>query len=479
MTAPRRIARNAVLRMAGEVVAKLGSLVFYVSMARHLGASGVGDFMFALALTSGLCVIAGFGTDDLLAREVARDHARAGRMLADAAGVKLTGGVLALIVAAGVVAIGNYSGEARAAVYVVGIGSALEVLSKSWFSILQAHERLDLVSASLIIQRGFTAAVGVIVLALGGGVVAAAACYAAGSALVVVVAERWVRRLGVRRARMDRSGWRPLVRAGVPIGLIGLLLTVLLRLDVTMLSFLTNAATVGVYAVAFRLVEATQFLGSAVGGAMLPWLARGSIDLGRGYAIALKALNALLAPIGLALALFAAPIIDLLYGPKFEAAVVPLQILAAIVLLYGINSFASTVMIARDRPGTYARMVAPLLLVNVGCNAVLIPAHGADGAAITATLTSVLLAVLALWLAHRAVGRADMVGAFAGPVIASGAMAVVVLALSLPWVVEAGVGALAYGLVLAGWEWIAHRDDARILLSALPGSRFRAGRTTA
>jgi O-antigen/teichoic acid export membrane protein len=387
--------------------------------------------------------------------------------------------VLALLVAVAVVNVGNYSAEARAAVYVVGLGSALEVLSKSWFSIFQAYERLDLISAALVLQRGLTAAAGILVLALGGGVVAAAAAYAGGAVTVVLAAEWWARRLGVRRASLDRAGWLPLMRAGIPIGLIGLLLTLLLRIDVTMLSFLTDAATVGEYSAAYRLVEATQFLGWSFAGAMLPWLARGSVALGRGYAIALKALNALLAPIGLAFVLFAQPIVDLLYGAKFAGAVGPLRLLGALALLFGINAFASTVLIARDRPGAYARVVAPTVLVNIGLNAALIPAYGAHGAAFTATVTSALLAVLALWQAHVVIGRADLIGAFAGPLLGCGAMATVVLALRLPWVAEAATGVVVYGAVLAAFEWTARRDDARVLLSALPGSRFRAGRTTA
>lgn len=479
MSAPRRIARNATVRVVGEIVAKVASLAFFVTMARELGTSGFGEFMFALALTGALCFVAGFGTDDLVAREVARSHGRAGRMLSDAAGVKVVGGLLALLVAVAVVNVGDYSSQARAAVYVVGIGSALEVLSKSWFSVFQAFERLDLISAAVVLQRGLTAAAGITVLLAGGGVVAAAACYAGGAVVVVLAAEWWVRRLGVRRAPLDRSGWLPLVRRGIPIGMIGLLLTLLLRVDVTMLSFLSDAATVGEYSAAYRLVEATQFLGWAFAGAMLPWLARGSVELGRGYGIALKALNGLLAPIGLAFVLFAAPLIDLLYGPEFAAAVVPLRLLGPLALLFGINAFASTLLIARDRPGAYTRVVAPMVIVNIGLNAALIPSRGADGAAFAATFTSALLAGLALWQAHVVVGRSDLVGAFAGPLLGCGAMAAVVLALGLPWVVEAVLGALAYAVVFAAFEWIARRDDALVLLSALPGSRFRAGRTTA
>jgi O-antigen/teichoic acid export membrane protein len=478
--APRRIGRNAIVRMAGEMVAKLASLAFFVTMARELGKTGFGEFQFALALTGALVFLAGFGTDELLAREVARDHGRAGRLLADAAAVKVLGGIVMLCVAAVVVNLGDASAEGRMAVYVVGVGSLLEVLSKSWFSIFQGFERLGLVSAVLIVQRSVTAAVGIVVLLAGGGVIAASAVYAGGSLVAVLAAEAWLRwSLHVRSVRPRRRELVPLMKLGVPIGLVSLLLILLLRLDVTMLSFLADAATVGVYAVAFRLVDATQFIGSAMAAAMLPWLARTALGTARGFALGLKAVNGVLLPIGLTFLLFARPIIELLYGSAYDASVLPLQLLALVALGYGVNSYAATSLIARDRPTSYAILVVPVIVINVGLNLVLIPAYGADGAAFDSLLSSLLLAGLALWKVHGLIGPLDFTGAFAGPVLGGAAMTAVVLALPLPWPVEAVLGGTAYVAVFGAFEWFTRRDDARLFLRVLPGSRGRAGQTTA
>ena len=481
---PRLVARNATARAGGELIAKLGSLAFFVTMARELGKTGFGEFQFALALTGALVYVAGFGTDNLLAREVARDRARAGRLLADAAALKLLGGVAMLGVAAVIVNVGDYSREARIAVYVVGVGSLLEVVSKSWYSVFQGHERLDLAAATLILQRMATAAVGIVVLLSGGGVVAASAVYAGGGLLAVLTADAWLRRLGVRRAPADRADWFPLMRAALPIGLISLLGVLLLRLDVTMLSFFGNAAKVGVYAVGFRLVEATQFLGAALSAAMLPWLARaersGAFGVARGYALGLKAVNGLLLPIGLTLVLFARPIVYLLYGHSFASAVLPLQLLGMMALFFGINAFASISLIARDRPGAYARLLAPVIVQNIGFNLVLIPRYGPDGAAFDAILSSLLLAGLGVWQAQVVIGRSDLLGAFTGPLLGGAAMTAIVLAAHLPWPLEAALGLATYAGVLAAFEWLTRRDDARLYLSAFPiGSRARAGRTTA
>src|SRR4051794_36445827 len=80
--AQSRVAVNAVARAAGEAVAKVASLAFYIVLARELGHEQYGAFVFALALTGTLLIASGFGTDDLVARRVARDHALAGPDLA-------------------------------------------------------------------------------------------------------------------------------------------------------------------------------------------------------------------------------------------------------------------------------------------------------------------------------------------------------------------------------------------------------------
>jgi len=484
--APRRVARNAGARAGGELVAKLGSLAFFVVMARKLGSGEFGEFQFALALTGALVYVAGFGTDTLLAREVARRPERAGQLLADAAWIKVLGGAAMLGIAAVIVNVGGYSEQARVVVYVVGVGVVLEVLSRSWFAIFQGHERLDLASATLIVQRFATAAVGILVLELGGGVVAASAVYAAGALCAVFVAEGWLRRLGVRRARTARANWVPLMRVAVPIGLISLLSLLLLRVDVVMLSFLTDADEVGIYSVAFRLVEATQFLGAALAGAMLPWLARaeraGTIGVARGYGLGLKAVNALLLPIGLALVLFAEPIVLLLYGSQFEDAVLPLQLLGMMTLVTALNVFASMSLIARDRPGAYARLLVPVIVLNIALNLGLIPRFGSDGAAFVAMLSSLILAILAMWQAQSVVGSSDLTGAFAGPLLGAAAMAGAVLALRLPWPFELVLGFAAYSAVLVAFEWLIRRDDARVYLRVLPDrlwSRSRVDRTAA
>ena len=86
--------------------------------------------MFALALTGTLLIGAGFGTDELIAREVARDRAGAGRYLSDVAGLKAATSVVLLSIAMAVVFVGGYGAEARLTPLLVGLGVAIEVMAR-------------------------------------------------------------------------------------------------------------------------------------------------------------------------------------------------------------------------------------------------------------------------------------------------------------------------------------------------------------
>src|SRR4051794_30784483 len=383
-TGSARVATNTIARAAGEAVAKVASVVFYVVLARRLGSTDFGVFVFALALTGALLIGAGFGTDELIARQVARRPTDAGRYLSNAVALKAVSAAVLLAVAMTVVLVGGYTSQARLTTLLVGLGVAVEVMAKSWHAVFQARQRLGIVSACLIVQRTMTAAVGIAVLLAGGGLGAAAAGYFGGSPIRPAAAEVGWRRLAPGpgpRPRPGRGEAVRLLRAGIPIGVAGLLWVALVKVDVLMLSALAGSAEVGLYAAAYRLVEGTQFLAWSFDAAMLPWLARSPGPmLTRGYMLGLKLVAALLTPLALLVVCFARQLVAVLYGAEFAGAVTPLRLLAPTIALFGVQTLSATLLIARDAPGRVSRVAAVVAIQNVVCNAVAIPLWGADGA---------------------------------------------------------------------------------------------------
>ena len=125
----------------------------FVAIARKLGTGDFGDFVFGLSLSGVLLGIAGLGTDDLIAREIARDKDRAGYMFTRVIGLKGTLLVLLLGVLGGIVLVGDYDTHTRVAVMLIGGGMAFENLSSSVYAVFQGFEKMQYIAATLIIQR--------------------------------------------------------------------------------------------------------------------------------------------------------------------------------------------------------------------------------------------------------------------------------------------------------------------------------------
>jgi O-antigen/teichoic acid export membrane protein len=476
----RRFAGGAGVRAIGEVVAKLANVVFFIVLARKLGEQGFGDFIFGITFSTVLMLAAGFGTDELLAREVARDKDRVHGMFRNVLGLKAVLMVVLLGVMAVVVSIGNYSAETEVAVLLIGVGTALEYLAKTVQAIFQAYERMQYTAASLIIQRTFTATIGTIVVLEGGGLVPAAAVMAVGGLVGLATSFWWLHRSVIRpRGTVDRSRWGEIAKAGAPLGVMFLLYVALIKLDATMLSFLNGGdnKTVGQYGAAYRLVDATMFLSWSFGAAILPWFAThrdsGPVSLARGYELGLKVMVTILLPIGITYTVFASQIIDLLYGSQYAAAVGPLRLLGAMTILFGINTFVSIVLIARDRPSEFTRPAVIVLVQNIVFNLILIPRYGASGAAFNAVLSGVLLALLTVGRVGRRMGSVSFLRATAAPIAAGASMAglgLLLVAVGVHWVAAAVLSTLAFAAVFLAVERAFFRDDFSLYAGAL---RFR------
>lgn len=476
------MAHGTLIRGAGELTAKLASVAFFVVLARELGEGQFGDFIFGMSLSAVLLSIAGLGTDELLTREVARDRSRVHGLYANILAVK--GMLLAflLVLIAVIMYLGPYSGQTRLAVQIIALGVALEVILKTPFAVLQGHERMKYIAWSLVLQRMLLAGMGVTILLGGGALVAVSVAMPVAAGVAIALAVFWMHR-NVERPRLtvDRSRWRMIARKGIPLGFAILLFTLLLKADMALLSFLKGGdnTEVGQYGAAYRLIETTMFVSWAFGGAMLPWLSRheaeGGITLTRGYELSLNALVAMLLPIGVGLVLWAEPLIGLIYGDAYANAVLPLRLLGIMTVLFGVNSMGAILMIARDRPGDFARPAAIVIVQNLILNFILIPPLGAVGAAINAVASGVLLAGFTLHIASRRFGRISAVRVLAAPALGSAALALVAfaggLSLNPAWVAAASI---AYLVVFLGVERIAFPGDFAFYASAL--RRVRSSR---
>jgi O-antigen/teichoic acid export membrane protein len=453
--AAERVAKNATVRAAGEIIGKLSTFLVFAVLAREAGQEGLGAFVFALAfLGLGMVPIA-LGCDSYLLREVAKDRTAADRLFFNVLALKLALAVPVLGLCFAGVSLLGYDGRTRETVYVLSIGLLLDLLGKSLHGMFNASERGDLLAISLVAQRVLTAALALTALAAGYGVVTVAALYSVGAAFGVAVGAVLLRRrIGLPLPSVEPRRWRRLAATSFPFAVQDVFNAMLFKLDAVILSLMAAEAAVGRYGAAYRLLEATMFIGWALNGAfvaMFAYLGRDSEpSVGSVFQRSIKLGLVILVPCAVTMGVLAEPICRIAFGSDFEAAAEPLRLLSPVVVGLCLVMLSSSLIVSRRHPGIVVRVTAVMVAVNVALNVALIPSLEDSGAALAMLITEAVFVVVVTLLAAREVGGLRWGSMVSAPLLAGLAMTgAMVLLADLPLVaLAAGVAVYAGAFVV-------------------------------
>jgi stage V sporulation protein B len=450
--AGERALANTAVRAAGEIVGKLAALVLFAVLARQVGPSDLGDFVFAVAWTQIAMTPVGLGVDRYLLRKVARDRSALGDFLFNALALKLTRSVPVIGVSFAAINLLGYDAQTRAAVYVLTAGLLLDSLGRTLVSVFNAFERGGLVATGIVIQRVSAAALGLAALAAGFGVVAVCAAYTIGTALRLGISgELLRRRIGLPRPRLPGWARRELRSRSAPFAVQDIFGLVLSRVDVLVLSVFASDAVVGIYGAAYRLFEATSFLSSSLLGAfsaMYTYLGHDTRPTVRGvFGRSLKLSLSLLVPCAVAFGVLAEPLCRFLFGADFVPSAEPLRILAPVVVLYGLLVLGNSLIVSRRDPRLLVAVIGVGALLNLGLNLALVPALDANGAALAMLVSELALAGAVLAIAIRTVRGVSVLPTIAAPGLAGAAMAGAMLPLQATLPAALSAGGAAYLLV--------------------------------
>lgn len=384
--------------LTGERVLQLAvGMVVGVWMARALGPDRFGLYSYALALVAVFASAASLGIDAVIVRDLVREPARAGTILATAFRLRAAGaGAVTLVLAVLATALYRHEPLTLALILLLALATpfkAFDVIDPWFQARTEARPVVRARSAALLI--GGLARVAVL-LAAGGSLLALAAVEPVVGALGAVLLVRAFRRAsaGTPAGRWDRPTAAALLRDGWPMLVAGMGVIVYMRVDQIMLEHLGGAAgshALGLYSAALRVSEATYMLPTVVVTAVFPHVVHSRTEGREVYEARLGRLYALMTAMALAVAVpmtfLAGPLVRLLFGPSYAGAgvILAVHVWTALFAFWGVvgTAWAVTEGLTRITPVRTLQGAA----INVGLNLWLIPRYGGLGAAV-ATLVS-------------------------------------------------------------------------------------------
>jgi O-antigen/teichoic acid export membrane protein len=203
--------------------------------------------------------------------------------------------------------------------------------------------------------------------------------------------------------RVASYGWRAQVG--------GVIFLLNLRLDFIILDVMAGPAVLGIYAVASKFAELIKVPGMALTYVLYPRYARegpatAAVTARRLIPRAGALSAAAILPLGLAVGF----VIPAVYGPGFEDAILPAEIILAGLALEGVGGVITGFLYGIGRPGLNSLAMGVGLAITVVLDLLLIPPFGAAGAAAASAVayTATSLALLGFFWWVRRSGQPAM-----------------------------------------------------------------------
>lgn len=406
------ILSNTKTLFTAQVITWTSSFFLMLFLPRYLGADAYGRLYFAISLTMLGGLIIDLGISSFFVKEVARDRSKVNMFFMNGIGLRIIAWLIAMAIMFLYVSITGYSSELLTLLLILGFQKLLETVSDLAHRIFQSFERLGYRSIAVIVERVFLAIIGVSMLLLGYGVVTIALVMAFSSLLNFLTCLYLLPRLVKLKIQVNPSSWIKLIRGSLPFLIAAFFSFVYYRIDVIMLSAMTNDSVVGWYGAPYKLFDTMMFFPTILQMAVFPvfsrlWKqsrekfilhARRSLDVTviAGFAITFS------------LIALAKPIVDFLFGIEHYAnSVILLQGLSLTLPLVYVNFIIGTVNTSSDKQKELSVASIIATFINIGLNFWLIPffhksyGNGAIGATIATLITEIGVMIMFIYLLPR------------------------------------------------------------------------------
>ena len=485
MTTTRSLAKNSMAPMALNLFNRGIDFVFAMFYLRVLGPAAAGSFATAIAAAMIFEIIANYGLDILLVREVSQDPSHASRYLYNTSILRIfaafVGAVPVVILVQATNLFRNpFTTQEIIAIAFIMLGMVFSGMSKGVTSLFYVYEKAEIPAAMTTLTTIMKVGLGVAALLLGYSFVGLAAVSIISNIITLIILLVMARQNFSLPGpwKMDWPLQREMIRLGFPLMLIHMLQTIFISSDVYLLRVMlpNGEEVVGWYNSAYKWFNALQIVPSFFTLALFPIITReikrSLADAQRMYTLSLKLMLLLALPIAASTTFLAYLLVAIVGGQEFlPQGAIALQIVIWAIPIGWLNSVTNYVLIALGLEGIQPRAFTAAVAFNIITNLIFIPRFSFVAAGVTTILSEVVLMVMFAYYLHKKMPGVKWGHLLAKP-LALTAVVVFIMAgisqLTFP-ILGVMVGLIVYAVGLVGLRIIG--DEERTVLRAiLPGS---------
>ncbi|MDP8248891.1 MAG: flippase [Candidatus Tritonobacter lacicola] len=410
----RTLAKNTVAVFVSNII-NIGFGVLLLSIvSRYLGAKGGSNYFFLVAIAEMLKLIADFGVEGIITREVARNRDRAEELMDAALSLRLIiVGVAFLVEMCVVLALGM----PLMFILALAIATASQLFASTamlFISVYKGFEKMEYETLLAVVLRGISILLLIIVAKFDLGFVAIFASLSVSQLIRMVVGLIIIHRKFTRvRLKLAKNIWAKLLGESYPLGLSAFFLMASFNMPVFMIKSIGKAEDVSLFSLPHTVVLQLVIVSSATVVAIFPVFSRLALSSIDALKVAFDKSFKLLFSLGLLFFIlivkYAPPIVLAIGGSEFEASGAALRILGCAIPFLFLVQLTHYLLISADRQGYVLASLILCFSLNLCLDIITVPRWGYIGASWSMLASYALLCVVSLVFARAKVVAVDCV----------------------------------------------------------------------
>jgi O-antigen/teichoic acid export membrane protein len=454
MVIARKIAYNVILNSFLKVFSTVVLSLFSVRLITgYLGQDGFGKYSTMLAFFALFAAIADLGLSSVTVREISREGADEKNILNKAIPLRLTSSLAVFLLSPLIIVFFDYARDLKISILIAAGAVVFSTLSLFLNGVFQ--KRLAMDKVALVELAGKLFQVGLIVLIVKNnlGFLAIAVAFFMALAFNALIVFSLSRRYVKFSPHFDFAYWKIFLGESWPMGATAVITFMYFKMDTIILSVLQPSAHVGIYNVAYKVIENLIFFPAMLAGLILPLLSRYIFTNHEQFReIADKTFKVFLliiAPLVVGTFFLAPDIIRIISGGDFQESAGVLRVLIFALGFIFFGHFFTMLLVVGNAQKKLMQMLLVAATFNIIINLVLIEKYSYFGAAGASVATEMLVVVLTAFLVRKHIHYSPSFK-HTGKIFLSGVMmaAVLIFLKSYPFFIAGTVGVAVYLLFL-------------------------------
>lgn len=405
MSLSNKIAINTSVSAGARVVSTILGLLSVAIITRTLGQEGFGEYSTILAYLALFVILADLGLHSLMSREISKTDEGVKELSSSFFSLRIAASFLFLSMGFAVSFLFPYSIEIKIGIGLGAIGFFFLSVSHLLLAVFQRYLAMDKAAIAEIFGRGIQLLFVYFIYILRNNYLPLDGApehsnlvlymfilvMSVSSFVIFIIQLLYVRKYVKIAFSLEVSKWIEILKATWPIALSIALTLIYFKIDTIFLSLMKPQEHVGIYGVAYRVLESLIFFPAMFAGIMMPILSREALNGLNSFNIVLqksiKAISVFAFPVVAGGIVFSYSVVNLIGGRDFLIAGSTMQILFLGVGLIFFGNILGRAIIALDLQKKAISVYLFGMALNVVLNLIFIPKYTYIGAAWTTVFT--------------------------------------------------------------------------------------------